>query len=44
MGFLDRMFDRRQDVDLRRHVERSGWLVEDDQFGMEQSAIAVIAR
>jgi hypothetical protein len=32
-GVVDRILDRGQHVDLRRHVERGGRLVEDDQVG-----------
>ena len=33
-GVADGVLDRRQHVDLRRHVERRGRLVEDDQVGL----------
>ncbi|MEY5038143.1 MAG: hypothetical protein RL472_1249 [Pseudomonadota bacterium] len=31
-GFMNRPFDRRQDVDLRRHIKRSGGFIKDHQI------------
>ncbi len=44
VGLFDRVLDGREHVDLGRHVERRGRLVEDDQFRIGQSAMAVMAR